>query len=295
MTPPVWIAMPGNHSMAAKLSASMGGDLATLETRHFPDGETYLRLRTDVSGRDVAIVCTLDRPDAKFLPLAYTAATARELGAKRVGLVAPYLAYMRQDRRFKEGEAVTSACFARLLSAEFDWLVTVDPHLHRRRALDEIYTIANRVAHADQAMSGWIRRNVEQPLIIGPDSESEQWASRIAAEAGCPTVVLNKRRLGDRQVSIDLPDLSAWRDRRPVLVDDIISSAVTMIEACRLLIAAGLSKPVCVGVHGLFAGQGFEALSELAARVATTNTVVHASNEIDVSEQIAAAVAELTT
>jgi len=294
MTPLAWIAMPGNDPMASKLSELTGGDIVALETRRFPDGETYLRLRTDVSGRHVAIVCTLDHPDSKFLPLAYTAATARELGAKQVGLVAPYLAYMRQDHRFKKGEAVTSTYFARLLSASFDWLVTVDPHLHRHSSLDEIYAIASRVAHADQPLSGWIRRNVERPLIVGPDSESQQWVSGIAAGAHCPSVVLNKRRLGDKQVNIDLPDLSAWRNRKPVLVDDIVSSAATMIEAARLLIAAGLSKPVCVGIHGLFADKSFEALSELADGIVTTNTIAHPSNGIDVSEQIAAAVGEVT-
>ena len=66
-----------------------------------------------------------------MLPLIFAAATARELAAAKIGLVAPYLAYMRQDRRFNPGEAVTSRQVAGLLSSAFDWLVTVDPHLHR--------------------------------------------------------------------------------------------------------------------------------------------------------------------
>src|SRR6185503_12811188 len=121
------------------------------------------------------ILCTLADPDAKFLPLIFAAATARELGAARVGLVAPYLAYMRQDRRFNPGEAVTSRYVAKLISGAFDWLVTVDPHLHRYGALGEIYTIPTRAIHAAPLMSDWIRRNVPDPLIVGPDSESEQW------------------------------------------------------------------------------------------------------------------------
>jgi ribose-phosphate pyrophosphokinase len=119
----------------------------------FPDGESYLRLQTDVSNKHVAILCTLDRPDGKFLPMAYAAATARELGATRVGLVAPYLAYMRQDRRFKNGEAVTSTYFARMVSASFDWLVTVAPHLHRHASLDEIYGIPSRVILAEAKLA----------------------------------------------------------------------------------------------------------------------------------------------
>lgn len=292
MTPLTWIAMPGNEPLAERLSASTGGEIVALETRRFPDGETYLRLAGDVSRRQVAIVCTLDQPDGKFLPLAFAAATARELGASRVGLVAPYLAYMRQDRRFKDGEAVTATAFAGLLSRSVDWLVTVDPHLHRHASLDEIYGIPSRVVSAGTDLAEWIGRHVQQPLIVGPDAESEQWVSRIAAQARCPFVVLAKRRLGDRQVAIDLPDLSAVRGRKPVLVDDIVASAGTMIEAARLLAAANLPRPVCAAVHGLFAGDSFERLSMVAETVVTTNTVAHRSNAIDLSDRIAHAAAE---
>jgi ribose-phosphate pyrophosphokinase len=295
MTQLIWIAMPGNEEMAKRLSALTDGEIAVLETRQFPDGETYLRLKTDVSNKEVAIVCTLDHPDGKFLPLAYTAATARELGASRVGLIAPYLAYMRQDRRFKEGETITSAHFARLLSATIDWLVTVDPHLHRHASLDEIYAIPNRVVSADTGLAAWVSAHVTRPVIVGPDAESEQWASRIAKHAQCPCIVLTKHRLGDCQVVLHLPDLSAVHDRKPVLVDDIISSAGTMIEAARKLTAAGMPKPACVGIHGLFAGDSFKALSEVAGRIVTTNTIVHRSNGIDLSERIAAAVAAILT
>lgn len=293
MTPLAWIAMPGNEPMAARLVAAAGGEIVALETRRFPDAETYLRLAGDVSHRQVAIVCTLDHPDGKFLPLAFAAATARELGASRVGLVAPYLAYMRQDRRFKDGEAVTAPEFARLLSASVDWLVTVDPHLHRHASLDEIYGIPSRVVSAGADLAEWIGRHVQQPLIVGPDAESEQWVKRIAAHARCPFVVLAKRRLGDRQVAIDLPDLSGVRGRQPVLVDDIVSSAGTMIEAARLLAAAGLPRPICAAVHGLFAGDSFERLSVVAEAVVTTNTVAHRSNAIDLSDRIAHAVVEM--
>jgi ribose-phosphate pyrophosphokinase len=293
MTPLIWIAMPGNEELGGRLSALTRGELATLETRQFPDGESYLRLRTDVSNRQVAVLCTLDHPDGKFLPMIYAAATARDLGAVRVGLVAPYLAYMRQDRRFKDGEAVTSAYFARLVSANFDWLITVDPHLHRHASLDEIYTIPSRVVLAEAGMAAWIGGHVAQPLIVGPDGESEQWVSRIGAQVGCPHVILTKRRLGDRQVALDLPDLSAVRGRKPVLVDDIISTATTIAEAARLLTAAGMARPICVGIHGLFAGGSFKTLAAVAESVVTTNTVAHPSNAIDLSAQIAAAVIEL--
>ncbi|WP_395021331.1 ribose-phosphate pyrophosphokinase [Dongia sp.] len=279
--------MPGNEEMTSRLGAVLGADVGILETRRFPDGEAYLRLRTDVSGRSLAIVCTLDRPDEKFLPLSFAASTARDLGAARIGLIAPYLAYMRQDKRFNEGEAITSKYFAALVSPEFDWLVTVDPHLHRYSSLGEIYAIPSRTVHAGPALSDWIQRNVTRPLVIGPDIESEQWVQAVARAVGCPYAVLRKERLGDRDVVISLPDLSAWKTRMPVLVDDIASSARTMIEACRKLVSAGLPAPICIAIHALLADDAYKELGDVAARVVTTNTVVHESNDIDLCGLIA--------
>ena len=141
---PLLFALPGNERLASILAPAIGAEIGKAEIRHFPDGETYWRYDTPVAGREVALLCTLDRPDDKALPLLFAAAAARDLRAKRVGLIAPYLAYMRQDHRFQPGEAITSGTFAGIVSGEIDWLVTVDPHLHRRSSLDEIYSVPAR-------------------------------------------------------------------------------------------------------------------------------------------------------
>jgi len=150
------------------------------------------------------------------LPLLFAADTARDLGARRIGLVAPYLAYMRQDIRFHAGEAVTSRTFAAILSRHLDWLVTVDPHLHRYHELSEIYRIPTQVVHAAPFLASWIKRNVARPLIIGPDLESEQWVSQVAADADAPFLVCEKIRSGDRHVTISIPNAPAcWSTISP--------------------------------------------------------------------------------
>lgn len=279
----LYLPMPGNETIASALAERANADLGAIEMRRFPDGEAYIRLLSAVKDREVEFVCTLARPDEQILSLIFAAATARELGAARVNLIAPYLAYMRQDTRFKEGEAISSAHFARLLSQSFDGLVTVDPHLHRRADLGEIFSIATRVEHAAPLLADWIRDNVREPLVVGPDEESEQWVAAVAERAGAPHIVSKKTRRGDRDVSIELPDLSALRGRRAVLVDDIVSSGRTMIETARKLATAGMAKPVCVAVHALFADQSYAELLSLCERVVSTDTVPHASNAISVA------------
>lgn len=294
MTSLVIASLPGNQAFARRLAAHLKAPEIGLDTRQFPDEETYLRYGGSLADRQLALVCSLDRPDRKFLPVAFAAAAARDLGAAGVGLVAPYLAYMRQDASFRPGEAVTSKHFARLLSSEFDWLVTVDPHLHRHKSLADIYRVPAIAAQAAPLIATWIKSEVEHPLLLGPDSESEQWVRAVAEASGAPFAVMSKIRRGDRDVEVSLPDLSRWRDRTPVLVDDIASTARTMIAGVKHLAAAGARAPICVAVHGIFAGDAHDALTAAgAARVVTVNTVPHATNAIDASALLARAVREL--
>jgi ribose-phosphate pyrophosphokinase len=189
---------------------------------------------------------------------------------------------------------VTSTLFAAQLSAAFDWLVTVDAHLHRRRSLSEIYSIPAQDVGAANGVAEWIRANVERPLVVGPDSESERWAAAVAAGAGAPHVALRKFRSGDRDVRIEAPGLDAWRGRNPVLVDDIISTARTMAAAARLLTAQGFAAPDCMGVHGVFAGDALEVLHGAGvARILTSNSIAHETNAIDVSAPVAQAVGSM--
>lgn len=288
MSQPLLIPMPGNERFTDALARSLDAEVGRATVRRFPDGESYVRLHTPVAGRDVIVVCTLHRPDDKLLPLLFVSATARELGARRVGLVAPYLAYMRQDRRFHDGEGITSTYFATLVSRWSDWLVTVDPHLHRRTSLGEIYGIPTAVVHAAPAIARWIRSEVERPLLVGPDGESAQWVHEVATAAGAPAVVLEKTRHGDRDVEVSVPEVARWHDHTPVLVDDIVSTARTMIATVGHLRRAGLRAPVCVGVHAVFADGAFEELmASGAARVVTCDTVPHQTNAIDLSALVA--------
>lgn len=285
------LPLPGNEVFARQLATAGGWELGALDTRQFPDGESYVRIAAEVVGKSVVLVNTLAHPDPGFLPLIFVADAARDLGAREVTLVAPYLAYMRQDRRFYRGEAITSRSFARLVSSSFDRLVTVDPHLHRYPALSALYTVPADTLHAAPLLADWIAAQVESPLVIGPDEESEQWVGAIAQRIGAPHAVLRKIRHGDRNVEVELSDLSAWRGRQPVLVDDIASSGHTLIEAARQLPQQSFAPPVVAVVHAIFAEDAYQQLTPLCSRIVSTDAVRHESNAIALAPLIARALA----
>jgi ribose-phosphate pyrophosphokinase len=207
--------------------------------------------------------------------------------ASKIILVVPYLAYMRQDKKFNPGEAVTSAYFAQLLSQWADELVTIDPHLHRKHSMDELYTIPCKVIHAAPAISAWIKQNIEKPVLIGPDAESTQWVSETAGTIDAPYIILEKNRLGDNKVEVSVPEVEAYKGFTPVLVDDIISTARTMIETVKHIRNAGMKPPVIIGVHAVFAGSAFKSLQDAGtSQIVTCNTINHMSSRIDVAALI---------
>ncbi len=283
----VLIAVPGSEDHARRLGTRLGLPVLVPELRQFPDGELYVRIDGEL-GEDVVIVGNASGDN--FLRVAFLAGTARDLGATRVGLVAPYLAYMRQDSRFKPGEGVTAKYFARLLSSTVDWLVTVDPHLHRFDSLAGVYTIPTTIARAAPAIATWIMGSVKCPVLVGPDAESVQWVKAVAEHCGAPFMILEKTRRGDRDVSITSPD-GAWNGHTPVVIDDIVSTGQTMIEATRQLRAAGSAAPMCVGIHAVFADALHEALIDAGARgIVTCNTIPHTTNQICIADPLADAV-----
>jgi ribose-phosphate pyrophosphokinase len=289
---PLFLSAPGNEDFTERLATASAGTVGAVTVHTFPDGESLVRIDTAPASRDIVIVSTFRRPNEQTLPLIFLADTARELGARRVGLVAPYLPYMRQDTRFHAGEAITSRSFARLLSRAVDWLITVEPHLHRFAALDEVYTIPTTAVHVTRELARWIADNVRAPFLIGPDAESRQWVEGIARAASAPFTVLTKQRRGDTDVIESIPELGDHRSRTPVLVDDIISTGTTMVAALRHLGEIKTPPPLCVAVHAVFAADAHaQLLAAGASRIVTTNTIAHASNGIDVVPAVSEALA----
>ncbi len=281
---PILIFFPGYEKLAEGFIAH-GLSVETFEQRHFPDEESYLRFSAQAEGKEFAIVCSLDRADKKFLMLYFLAKLLKDKGAKKVGLIAPYLGYMRQDKEFHSGEAITSKYFASLISQSFDWLVTIDPHLHRYKNLREIYQIPAEVAHAAPQIAKWIQINIQRPLLIGPDDESSQWVSEIAKDAKAPFVVAQKIRTGDRSVQVSIPNIANWHNHQPVLIDDIVSSGRTMIETVLTLTKSNMQAPVCIAVHPIFADRAYiDLVAARPQKIVSCNTIIHESNAIDVTD-----------
>ncbi|TSE36637.1 Ribose-phosphate pyrophosphokinase [Tepidimonas fonticaldi] len=286
-------AAPAQRLLAALNTAAAGATepwtLAFVQRHRFPDGEWRLRLPPELPA-EVALYRSLHQPNEKLVELLLAAPAARELGARRLWLVAPYLAYMRQDAAFSPGEVVSQRHVGRWLAAAFDGLITVDPHLHRVATLAEAVPVAE--AHALSAaplLGALAAQRRPGALLLGPDEESAQWVRQAADAAGLPAAVARKVRRGDREVEVELPALDV-RGRAVVILDDMASTGRTVARAAAALRAAGAASVDVAVTHALFVGDALAAMQAAdVGEVWSTDSVPHASNAVALAPLLAAA------
>ncbi|MCB1772697.1 MAG: ribose-phosphate diphosphokinase [Gammaproteobacteria bacterium] len=289
------LGFPSYREPARRLAVAAGLDYADVTVHRFPDGESLVRLPAGLPCR-VILCCSLDHPNTKLVELELAAATAPRLGARWLTLVAPYLCYMRQDKAFHPGEAVSQQVIGALLARHFDTVITVDPHLHRTHDLHQAIPVRRAVAlSATPVMAEWIADHYRQALLMGPDEESLQWVRAIATSCDLDYGVARKQRLGDHDVRVELPNLPV-AGRSVVLVDDVASTGHSLAETARQLKERGAASVTALVTHALFVGHALERLREAGVSdICSTDSVLHASNKLSLDILLAAALEEEST
>src|SRR3989344_2073956 len=283
------IIVGGSNSkgLAKSIARKLHTEYSELYADHFPDGETRIRFKTEIKNAYVVLVNSLlPHPNESMIELIFAIHTAKELGAKKVIVVAPYLAYMRQDKRFHEGECISSHVMAKLLSCA-DHVVAIDPHLHRIKKLSDIFDTRATSLTAYQIIAKYIHKTHPTAIIIGPDGESSQWAKTIAESIGQESVILSKKRWSATKIhTIIHGDPAKIRGRDVVIVDDIVSTGHTMIEPIKQLKKFGVKRISCICVHGVFSFNALQKLRKLGVQVLSTNTIENPVAKIDVTPLI---------
>ena len=287
------LAFDDEMALARPLAEALRCPLAPVQRHRFPDGETRLRLPPALPAQ-VVMLRGLQDPNAKLTELLLAAAGARELGARRLTLVSPYLAYMRQDMAFTPGEVVSQRHLGTLLAAAFDAVVTVDPHLHRIASLDEVLPGRRGLAlSAAPLLGAHVAQAVPGALLLAPDEEAAPWVRAAAQAQSLQHAVCRKQRHGDREVAVALPDMDV-RGRAVVLLDDVASTGRTLAEAARGVLAQGAASVDVAVTHALFIGDALAQVHSAGVRhVWSSDCVPHASNVVSVVPLLADALRTL--
>ena len=287
------LGFPDYATEARNLAEQLHLDYRQVEIHHFPDGESKLLLPSTLP--EHLLICqTLDRPNEKLLELMLAAAAAREMGAKSITLVAPYLCYMRQDKAFRPGEVVSQKVIGRFLADHFDALVTVDAHLHRIKQLSQAIPLQLALnLNATGVMGRFLRDNCQQPLLVGPDAESEQWVAAIAKESRLDYCIAQKNRRGDKDVDVRLPEYE-FAGRDIVLIDDVASTGHTLEKAATELVSQAAASVSVLVTHALFVDDACSRLEQAGVNnIWSCDSIPHPSNCLSLAPMLAAGLHQL--
>ena len=279
---------PASTKLSSMIAEIIGAKKAMVEYKNFPDGESYVRIAGSVKGEEVALVqTTYPQPDKRLVELLLLIDAIKDLGASRLKVIVPYMAYARQDTRFREGEAVSiSTLFKLIESAGCDEFYTVD--LHKEFTLSA-FKIKARNLYASDVISEYLKGlGLERPYILSPDKGALNIASRIGKALGVEFGNFEKTR--DRitgAITVTGEKVDA-KSRDVVIVDDMISTGGTIANACKIVREGGARRVISVCSHPLLVSGAYERMKSAGLdEVLGTDTVDSEVSKISVAPLIA--------
>ncbi|RLE77891.1 MAG: ribose-phosphate diphosphokinase [Thermoprotei archaeon] len=282
------VAGPASNGIGFRLSKLLGSKYTRVLTKVFPDGETYIRIEDEVKEEDVIVVQSLYPPqDRHYLQLLLIIDTVKDLGAKSLTVVVPYMAYARQDKRFLPGEAISIRTVLRGIEyVGAECLITID--IHNDKSLEEWLNIDYANLSAAPLLAEYFRRKMENPLVLAPDKGALNRAKKAANILGCEYDFLEKRR--DRvtgEVAVK-PKKIMVENRDVLIIDDIISTGGTVVLATRELLKLNANRVYVACTHPLFAGNSYEkVLSSGVEDIIATDTIPSPASRVSVAPLIA--------
>ncbi|MEM3833165.1 MAG: ribose-phosphate diphosphokinase [Thermoprotei archaeon] len=286
------IGLSGGEHLYQKIADLLNINGIKAETKFFPDGELYLRLPVNnLTEEDVLIVQSLyNQPNNKLIEYIFAASTAKDLGARRVIGIIPYLSYARQDRRFKPGEAISLKIVANMIhNSGTDRLIVVDMHLHRVRGseLESIFKIPVSNVTVMPLFGDLFKDVVKNGIVIGPDDEAIEFAKAAAIKYNGKYTSFSKTRLGDREVSIIADKTIEFSNKDVLIVDDIISTGGTIITAVKLLRELNVKNIYVAATHALLVEGALDKLKSLQLKdLVSSNTVPSPITKVDATSVI---------
>lgn len=294
LVPDVIYTFSDGWNQAQALAEKCGAALGLIDVHRFPDGESLITAPPEAraAGGTVALYRSLYDPNAKLTEVMLAAQAIRTLGAKTLILIAPYLPYMRQDKAFAPGQAVSQSALGAYLGGIFDTIVTIEAHLHRTSSLDHVFAPAQvLVIGAGHAIAQSLRNHTSIPtVVVGPDEESEHLIKEVVEILGTSWFTARKVRHGDNDVKVTLPPDLKIEGHPVVIVDDIISSGGTVAELAKALKHAGAGAISAYAVHALFDQRAAFVMRRAGvSEIKSMSTIPHTTNAIDIVDLLCGA------
>jgi len=286
------IVGPASTSLGGRICSLTGLEEIGVYTKEFPDGEVYVRLLGDVKGMDALIIQSLSPPQNRNLVILLQLISAfKANGGRNAYVIIPYMAYARQDKIFLPGETASANLVARMIEAAgADHIALVEPHSEQA-----VQGFKNKIV-IDVTRSFakyYLENGFREAYVVAPDKNAAKRAKRLAEmiDGGFGWVEKTRDKETGR-VSSTEGELNP-SGKSTILIDDIISTGGTIIEAMKLLKARGASKISVACVHGLFVNNAYDKIKNAgASSILSSDTVENQYSNISVAEDIVRALRE---
>jgi ribose-phosphate pyrophosphokinase len=278
---------PASQILGFKIGKLLKAKVVPLDFKRFPDGEAYIRIDGDIQDEHVAVIQSTFPTDPHLIELFLLLDTIKDLNASKITAIVPYLAYARQDKRFRPGEAISIKTIIRLIEKiDVDELYTIN--IHEDAILSGFkMPIAN--LSAMNAIGAYLRNlDLKDPYIVSPDQGAEFLAKEVAETLSADVSTCFKKRdritgeIETEPVKLDV------KGRDTVIVDDIISTGGTIVNAAKMLKAQGARRVFVGAAHALLIQNARTRIMQAQVEeIIGTDTVLNEVSKISVAPLIA--------
>lgn len=272
------LAGSSSPMLAKNLAREMNLPIADVSIKRFPDGECYVKLNDEF---DEVIIVQNTYPDENIIEL-FLLQDASKRMAKRIDIVIPYFGYGRQDKMFEKGEAISAEKMAKLIEQDADSITLINPH---KRHIEKFFSIPTKIIDATETIASYFKGKID--IVIAPDKGAAPMAAAAASIINCKYDYFEKRRISDREVETKLKEMDV-EGKNILILDDIISTGGTMIEAIKQLKKQKTGNIYVACIHGLFIGNADDKILQVGAKeIVTTDTIESAYSKASVAKEIA--------
>lgn len=265
------VICPSSPMLGKKISEIIGAKIANVQYKRFPDGELYVRVDSDESSH-VVVGSLISAEDIILLDLLFDA-----LKGEIVSII-PYMGYARQDREFLKGEAVSIRAIAKIIENRVEQVLTVNIHSSKAKENFKKLKEVDAMPLIGEQFKG---RNI---VMVSPDKGSADRVKIAAKIANCDWDWMEKRRIDAQTVEI-FPKNIDVDGKQVVIVDDIISTGGTVVEATKKLYELGAKRVETACVHAVLADFApIKLFSAGVADITATDTIERIFSKISVAE-----------
>jgi ribose-phosphate pyrophosphokinase len=250
----------GYPELSERIADRLDMDLGDVDLRQFSGGEMYARYLESVRGADVFIVQSLGQPvNRNLMQLLVMIDAAKRASAKRITAVIPWYAYSRQDRKTKPREPITARLVANMIEvAGAERVMTMDLHVGQIEGffsfpVDHLTAMHTFVDHFVE--EGF--RDADDAVVVAPDTGEVKVAKRLADHLGLPWAIVNKMRREAQQSEVTHV-IGDVKDKRVIMIDDLIDTAGTLCNAAEKLVEEGATEVYAAATHAVFSGPAYE-------------------------------------